>query len=115
MQTADDRNGDDVRTTFRNLISKSEALLTAIGEEGAQRYRDAAVALERQIRRARDQVDDLQYAAVRRARLAARRADHYVHENPWASAGAAAALGAAVGALVALLLVRPRDAGDDSP
>lgn len=106
---APEHRDDDVRTTLGNLISESEALLAAIGEEGAQRYRDATVALQRQIRRARDQVGDLQYATTRRARLAARQADHYAHENPWRTAGAAVALGAVVGALVALLIVRSTD------
>ncbi len=101
----DDRN-DDVRATLRNLISESESLLTALGEEGAQRYHDAVVGLQRQIRRSRDNLDDLQYAALRRARLAARVADQFVHENPWKTAGAAAAVGAAVGALVAILIAR---------
>ena len=110
---------DNVRATLANLISESEALLAAIGEEGAQRYRNATIALERQIRRARDHVDDLQYTTVRRARLAARHADHYVHVNPWRTIGAAVAVGAAVGALVALLIVRPANVAnnsrDDSP
>jgi ElaB/YqjD/DUF883 family membrane-anchored ribosome-binding protein len=108
MQTTDDRNNDALQAV-RSLISRSEELLAAIGEEGSQRYHDATIALERQIRHARDQVDDLHYSTARRARLAARRADLYVHENPWRTAGAAAAIGAAVGALVALLIVRLGD------
>lgn len=113
MQTP---RSDEVRTALRDLVSKSEGMLVAIGEEGSQRYRDAAVALERQIRSAQDRIDDVQHIAVRRARLAARQADNYVHENPWRTAGAAAAVGAAVGALVALLIVRPgsSDSGGES-
>jgi ElaB/YqjD/DUF883 family membrane-anchored ribosome-binding protein len=102
---ADDRN-DDVRAMLRKVITESEALLAAIGEEGSERYRDAVVGLQRQIRRAQDHLDNVQYAAVRQARLAARRADHYVHENPWKTAGGAAAIGAAVGALVGVLIAR---------
>ena len=113
MQTPDDRDYD-VRTTLSGLVSKSEEMLAAIGEEGALRYRDATLALERQIRRARDQIDDVQYATARRARLTARQADHYVHENPWTTAGAAAAVGAAIGALVALLIVRPGGSDSDA-
>ncbi|MGE5171049.1 MAG: DUF883 C-terminal domain-containing protein [Rudaea sp.] len=48
----------------------------------------------------------MQYAAARRARVAARRVDHYVHENPWQSAGVAAGIGAAVGAVVAILIAQ---------
>jgi ElaB/YqjD/DUF883 family membrane-anchored ribosome-binding protein len=104
MESPHDRT-EGVATTLRALISKSDQLLAAIGEEGAERYRDAAVALQREIRHARDRLADLQYAAVRRARLTARRADDYVHENPWKSAAAAAAAGAAAGALIVGLLL----------
>ena len=105
---------DDVRATLRNVITESEALLAAIGEEGAQRYRDAVVGLQRQVRRARDQMDDLQYSAVRRARVAARQADAFVHENPWRTAGAAVIAGAVIGAAVALLIAQIWEAEDDS-
>lgn len=99
-----DRN--DSQTTLGNLMSELELLLARLGDEGSQRYRDASAELQRKMRRARDHLDDAQYATVRQARLAARRADHYVHENPWGTAGAAAALGAAVGALVAVLVMQ---------
>jgi len=112
MPTNTDDRDDDVRTTLRGLISESDALLAAIGQEGAQRYRDAVVGLQRQVRRARDQVDDLQYAAARRARVAARDTDAYVHENPWRTAGAAAIIGAAIGAAVALVIAQLLAASD---
>jgi ElaB/YqjD/DUF883 family membrane-anchored ribosome-binding protein len=108
MRTFEDRD-DGARATLDKRISESEPILAAIGEEGAQRYRDAARALQRQIRRARDHVDDLQYATARRARLAVRQADRYVYENPLRTVGAAVALGAAVGALIALLIVMRDD------
>src|SRR4029453_15407314 len=104
---------DDVKTTLRGLISESEALIAAIGQEGAQRYRDAVVDLQRQGRRARDQVDDPQYAARRRARVAPRQAGAYVHENPWRTAGAASIIGAAIAAAVALVIVQLFESGDD--
>jgi len=113
MQTNAGDRDDDVKTTLRGLISESEALIAVIGQEGAQRYRDAVVDLQRQVRRARDQVDDLQYAAARRARVAARQADAYVHENPWRTAGAAAIIGAAIGAAVALVIAQLFESGDD--
>lgn len=113
MQTNADRD-DDIRTTLRGVVSESEALLAAIGEEGAQRYRDAVLGLQRQVRRARDQMDDLQYAAVRRARVAARQADHFVQENPWKTAGAAVVAGAVIGAVVALLVAQFWEAAEDS-
>ena len=62
--------------------------------------------MQRQMRRTRDDLDDLQYSAVRRARKSIRHADMYVHDNPWQTAGAAAAVGALIGAVVAILLTR---------
>jgi ElaB/YqjD/DUF883 family membrane-anchored ribosome-binding protein len=102
--------------TLRSLISDLESLLAKLGDEGSQRYRDAVADLQRTMRRTRDRADDLQYATGRRARLVARQADRYAHDNPWATAAAAAALGAAAGALVALLVVRAsRAETDDLP
>lgn len=102
---ADERN-DSVRTTVQSLISECENLLAELGEEGTRRYRDAVTGLQRQMRRARDDLDDLQYSAVRRAKRSMRRADAYVRDNPYHSAGAAAAAGAVIGAIVAILLTR---------
>lgn len=47
----------------------------------------------------RDAIDE-------RARTAARAADETVHEHPWTTAGAAAAVGAVVGLLVGMLITR---------
>lgn len=102
---ADSREGS-VRSIVQNLMSECDNLLAELGDDGARRYRDAVTGLQRQMRRTRDELDDLQYSAVRRARKSIRRADAYVHDNPWQSAGAAAAMGALIGAAVAILLTR---------
>lgn len=106
MQAKADDRSDSLRTALRDLMSESEGLVAAIGAEGAQRYRDAVVALERQIRRARDQLDDLNYSASRRARLAARHADAYVHDNPWRAAATGLAVGVAIGFIATLAIAR---------
>lgn len=106
MHADSDYRNKEERSTLQNLIADSESLIAALGADGAQRYRDVVSRLERQIRRARDDLDDLQYAAVRRTRAAARAADQYVQSNPWKTAAGAVAVGAAVGAIVALILVR---------
>jgi ElaB/YqjD/DUF883 family membrane-anchored ribosome-binding protein len=106
----------DTPSTLRRLITDLEELLAGLGDEGSQRYRDAVADLQRTMRRTRARADDLQYAAGRHARLAARQADRYAHDNPWATAAAAAALGAAAGVLVALLVVHAsRAETDDLP
>jgi ElaB/YqjD/DUF883 family membrane-anchored ribosome-binding protein len=106
MEANAEGRDDSVRTTVQNLISECESLLTELGDEGARRYRDGVTSLQRQMRRARDDLDDFQYSTVRRAKRSIRRADAYVHDNPWQSAGAAAAAGALIGAVVAILLTR---------
>ena len=106
MEANADEGDDSVRTRLQTLISECENLIAELGDEGTRRYRDAVTGLQRQIRRARDDLDDLQYSARRQARMSIRRADAYVHENPWQSAGAAAAAGALIGAIVAVLLTR---------
>jgi len=68
------------------------------GEGQAAELRDrAAKALER----AQDKLDGLQRDVARAAREAARATDHWVHQNPWSSIGAAAAIGILIGVLVA--------------
>ena len=106
MEANAEERDDSVRTRLQTLIAECETLLTELGDEGTRRYRDAVTGLQRQMRRARDDLDDLQYSARRQARVSIRRADAYVHDNPWQSAGAAAAAGALIGAVVAILLTR---------
>lgn len=63
MEAKADARDDSVRTTVQNLISECDNLLAELGDEGARRYRDAVTGLQRQMRRARDDLDDLQYSA----------------------------------------------------
>ena len=106
MEGNAEKRNDSVRTTVQNLISECENLIADLGDEGARRYRDAVTGLQRQMRQARDDLDDLQYSTLRRARRSIRRADAYVRDNPYQSTAAAAAAGAVIGAIVAILLTR---------
>ncbi|OYZ27120.1 MAG: alpha/beta hydrolase [Novosphingobium sp. 16-62-11] len=58
---------------------------------------------------ARDELEAMQDSALRRARRAAKVADQAVHEHPYASMGAAAAVGALIG--MQLLMRRPEIRG----
>jgi ElaB/YqjD/DUF883 family membrane-anchored ribosome-binding protein len=106
MDERDEAQNDTMRSTLRNLITECEALLGTIGEEGSRRYRNTMRTFDRQLQQARDDLDDLQYSTMRRARQTIRRADEYVHENPWRTSAGAAATGILVGALIAILLTR---------
>ena len=106
MDDRDQAQNDSMRTTLQNLIAGCDAVLGQLGEEGSQRYRDAVGSLDRQLRRARDDLDDLQYSAMRQARATIRRADAYVHDNPWRASASAAATGILIGALLVFLTTR---------
>jgi len=106
MEANAEKRNDSVRTTVQDLMSECENLIEELGDEGARRYHDAVTGLQRQMRRARDDLDDLQYSTMRRAKRSIRRADAYVRDNPYRSTAAAAAAGAVIGAIVAILLTR---------
>lgn len=106
MDPRDEAQNDSLRTTLRQLMADCDALLGQLGEEGSRRYRDTVRSFDRQLKQARDDLDDLQYSAMRRARATIRRADTYVHDNPWRASAGAAASGLLVGALVVFLLTR---------
>ena len=106
MNARDAAQNDSMRTTLRKLIADCDALLGQLGEEGSRRYRDTVRSFDRQLQQARDDLDDLQYSATRRARATIRRADAYVHDNPWRTSAGAAVTGILVGALVVFLMSR---------
>ena len=106
MDAREEAQNDSMRTTLQNLIAECDALLGQLGEEGSRRYRHTVRAFDRQLQQARDDLDDLQYSAMRRARATIRRADAYVHENPYRTTAGAAATGILIGALIAFLLTR---------
>jgi ElaB/YqjD/DUF883 family membrane-anchored ribosome-binding protein len=80
---------NDVEQLMRQAASAGE-------EQAAELRRRAASALER----AQDKLDGLQRDVSRATREAADAADQWVHQNPWSSVGAAAALGLLIGVLV---------------
>jgi len=106
MDARDEAQNDSMRTTLQKLIAECDALLGQLGEQGSRRYRKTVRSLDRQLQQARDDLDDLQYSAMRRARATIRRADAYVHDNPWRTSAGAAATGILVGALLVFLLTR---------
>jgi ElaB/YqjD/DUF883 family membrane-anchored ribosome-binding protein len=92
---------DKLVSDLKDVLNDVEQLMrqaATAGEEQAMELRDrAASALEN----AQDKLDGLQRDVVRATREAADATDHWVHENPWSSIGAAAAVGLLIGVLVA--------------
>ena len=106
MDAREDAQDNSIRTTLSNLIADCEVLLGQFGDEGSRRYRHTVRALDRQLQQTREDLDDLHYSAMRRARAGIRRADEYVHENRWRTSAGAAASGILVGAVIVFLLTR---------
>lgn len=87
--------------SLRHLVDDAQQTLRDAAETGDARLDAMRHRFEAQLRRMRMQLDDLEEAAVHRARHAARSADLAVHNHPYSAMGAAAALGLLVGLLVA--------------
>lgn len=85
---------------LKRVVAEAEALLahaTDSAIDGADSStQDLRRKLQARLREAQDKLGDLQ----EQARAAGKVADRYVHDNPWSSIGAAAALGLLVGVLL---------------
>lgn len=86
----------EAASTARSLATGAGEALHEVKSKGTNRYQNVAVHLRRRMRHAREDLTDLRESAVRRTRRAARRADAYVHDNPWKAIGATAGLTALV-------------------
>jgi ElaB/YqjD/DUF883 family membrane-anchored ribosome-binding protein len=92
-----DKLVSDVKDVLDDVEQLMRQAATAGGEQAAELRNRAADALEK----AQAKLDRLQRDAVLAAREAADAADKWVHQNPWSSIGAAAAIGLLIGVLVA--------------
>lgn len=83
------------------VVNDAEELLKASANQTGERITAARAKAEESLKAARTRLSDTQEALTERARMAAKDADVYVHENPWKAAGVAAAAGVLIGALIA--------------
>lgn len=86
---------------LRRVMDDAEALLRSTAGSADDATKDLRQRVQASLEAAQHNLSALQDATVERARAAARAADGYVHDNPWSSMGAAAALGLLVGVLLA--------------
>jgi ElaB/YqjD/DUF883 family membrane-anchored ribosome-binding protein len=85
---------------LKAVISDAEVLLKeTVGGSGTQ-ISAARTRLEQSLRAARAQIATMEDAVVQKSKAAADATDRYVHENPWPSIGAAAAVGLLLGVLL---------------
>jgi ElaB/YqjD/DUF883 family membrane-anchored ribosome-binding protein len=82
------------------VVADAEELLKATASQTGERIAAARARAEESLRVAKVRMADAQAAVVEQAKVAAKQADAYVHENPWKAAGIAAAVGVLIGALI---------------
>lgn len=83
------------------VVTDAEELLKATANQTGERIAAARARAEESLRVAKVRLADAQQALLEKAKVAAKEADAYVHDNPWKAAGIAAAVGVLIGALIA--------------
>ena len=87
-------------SNLRRVISDAEDLLAATAGQTDTKVTELRARAKENLLMAREKLADADAAVRARARLAATATDEYVHDNPWSSIGAAAALGILIGVLL---------------
>lgn len=85
---------------LRRVIADAEDLLSATAGQTDSKMAELRARAKDNLFLAREKLADAEAAMRARARQAAAATDDYVHENPWSSIGAAAAIGILVGVLL---------------
>lgn len=85
---------------LRVVISDAEELLRMTADEAGESAADLRGRVQMRMHQAKEELANLQVAAVAKAKAAGHATDEFVHENPWKSIGIAAGVGLVVGLLI---------------
>ncbi|MGB3069958.1 MAG: DUF883 family protein [Ottowia sp.] len=85
---------------LRRVIADAEDLLSATAGQTDSKMAELRARAKENLFLAREKLADADSAMRAHARRAAEATDDYVHENPWSSIGAAAAVGMLIGVLL---------------
>src|SRR5205823_10751827 len=96
MRTTREKLVDD----FAEMLTEAEDLMKRAASETGDRAKDLRSQVEAKLLAARSRLQEMQGDALDSAKAAARVTDDYVHDNPCAAIGAAAAVGFIVGLLM---------------
>ena len=91
---------DQLVSNLRRVVSDAEDLLAATAGQTDSKITELRARAKENLSMAREKLADADAVVRARARQAAAVTDEYVHDNPWSSIGAAAALGILVGVLL---------------
>jgi len=93
-------SGEKLGTDLKVVLADVEALLKQAADSTGQQAAELRERAAENLHRASLRLSEARVAAAEKSRAAARRADDWVHENPWAAVGAAAGVGFLLGMLV---------------
>ena len=93
-------NKDKLVADLQRVISDAEELMQATAHQTEGKVAELRDRINENLRDARHKLADAEDLIKERTREMARATDDYVHENPWASIGAAAGVGLLVGLLI---------------
>ena len=88
---------DQLVSNLRRVVSDAEDLLAATAGQTDSKITELRARAKENLSMAREKLADADAVVRARARQAAAVTDEYVHDNPWSSLGAAAALGILLG------------------
>lgn len=88
--------GSDLKTVLTDVEVLLKQAASSTGQQATELRERAAEKLHRASLR----LSEARVAAAEKSRVAARRADDWVHANPWAAVGTAAGIGFLLGMLV---------------
>ena len=91
---------DQLVSNLRRVVSDAEDLLAATAGQTDSKITELRARAKENLSMAREKLADADAVVRARARQAAAVTDEYVHDNPWSSIGAAAALCILIGVLL---------------
>jgi ElaB/YqjD/DUF883 family membrane-anchored ribosome-binding protein len=97
---------DKLMQDFSAVVSDTERLLKSLAGVTGEKAQAVRADIERNLETARVRLSEIERAAVERGRAAVHATDAYVHENPWQSVAAAAAIAGIAGMVIGLLIAR---------
>ncbi|OGA23301.1 MAG: hypothetical protein A3I01_12480 [Betaproteobacteria bacterium RIFCSPLOWO2_02_FULL_65_24] len=89
-----------VMSDFRTVIADAQELLQATASQTGERVTALRSRLEESIRAGAENMKEAERVLVDKTKAAARATDMFVQENPWKTAGIAAAIGLVIGVLI---------------
>lgn len=91
---------DKLMGDFSAVIQDSEELLKATAHQAGESTTALRERARLRLESAKHSLQDLQQAAIEKAKAASHKADDYAHEHPWHSVGIAAGIGLLLGILI---------------